>query len=74
MASSWKAHFDEISRLLENSNRHYGIANSNFTDSTIERLEFSIQSVAAIKSALEGHFSGDIDTGFEYKQNLDGPL
>ena len=65
--SSWKAHFDEIQRLLESSRRHYGIANSNFTDMTIERLNFSIQSVVAMKNAIEGHISALSD----YKAYLD---
>ena len=42
--ASWKSHFDEIFRLLESAERQYGVANTNYADVTIERLELAIQS------------------------------
>ena len=37
--NGWNTYFEEISRSLEDTERQYGVANNNFTDYILERLE-----------------------------------
>ena len=73
--ASWKSHFDEICRLLESAERQYGVANTNYADVTIERLELAIQSVLTIRNGMNSFsVAGDTDmssTINDYKGDLD---
>ena len=72
--ASWKSHFDEICRLLESAERQYGVANTNYADVTIERLELAIQSVLTIRNGMNSFsVAGDTDmssTINDYKGDL----
>ena len=36
---TWTTYFNDISRFLEGAERQYGVANANFCEYVIERLE-----------------------------------
>lgn len=40
--NGWSTYFQEISRLLEDADRQYGVANNNRTDYILERLEMTL--------------------------------
>ena len=42
--AGWASHFRELHSLLESSERHYGIANAQFSDNMVERFELAIHS------------------------------
>ena len=45
--------FDEIIKLLQETDRQYGIANSNYTEYALERLEYCIITCSTIRERLE---------------------
>ena len=45
--------FDEIIKLLQETDRQYGIANFSYTDYALERLEHSIITCTTIRERLE---------------------
>lgn len=42
--NGWSTYFAEISRLLEDAERQYGVANNNLTEYILERLEMTLSS------------------------------
>ena len=40
--SGWTSYFDEISRLLDDAERQYGVANISYTEYVLERLEITL--------------------------------
>jgi hypothetical protein len=40
--NGWSTYFQEITRLLEDADRQYGVANNNLTDYMLERLEMTL--------------------------------
>jgi len=49
----WSAYFDGISQLLEEAARHYGVANPQYTEYVLGRMELSITSCRSLKSDME---------------------
>lgn len=52
--------FDEIIKLLQETDRQYGIANSSYTDYAMERLEHAIITCTTIRERLEVRSSLDL--------------
>ena len=50
---SWVSFFQELSSLLETSERRFGIANSVLADHLIERFELAVQSCTTIVASLD---------------------
>ena len=43
LLNGWSTYFQEITRLLEDAERQYGVANNNLTDYILERLEMTVR-------------------------------
>ena len=52
---SWSSYFEEIIRLLEDSNRQYGVANLSYTHYVLERLEICLQTSSATNNTSQYH-------------------
>ena len=53
MSADLTEFFDEIIKLLQETDRQYGIANSSFTDYAMERLEHCIITCTTIRERLQ---------------------
>ena len=62
MGSTICEFFDEIIKLLQEIDRQYGIANANFTDYALGRLEHCIIACTTIKDRLE------MDSGLDLEE------
>ena len=52
---------DDVARLVENGERQYGIANANYTEYFVERLEICILSCIELKDFIEGRSRSGLD-------------
>jgi len=59
MASEVYEFFDEITKLVEEGERQYGVANLDYTEYFIERLELCIVSCMSLQNRLQD--SGSVD-------------
>ena len=70
---SWISFFQEVSSLLETSERRFGIANSVLADHRIERFELAVQLCTTIVASLDNpssslnHTEQAIITGYKTK-------
>ena len=53
MAARWQAFFDGLSEFLGNADRQFGIANQQYTEYVIERLQLFCRDVGILKDFLE---------------------
>ena len=51
---------DEITKLVEDGERHYGVANASYTEYFIERLELSVTSCIELKDRIESRYEADL--------------
>ena len=51
----WSGYFEEIVRLLSNGERQYGIANHDYTDYMLQRLEFCYTTCLEILDLVQHH-------------------
>lgn len=58
MATAWGRYFRELSLLLEEGERQYGIANRRYTDYILERLEFIRSACSELLHHLRHHTAG----------------
>lgn len=49
----WRSFFNKVASFLEGAEQHYGVANENFTEFVVDRLDLIIQSC----NAINDHFS-----------------
>ena len=69
---TWTRYFDDISRFLDGAERQYGIANANFCEYVLERLEVCIDTCSSLRDHMvTGGASGDEDIIEEYRSNLE---
>lgn len=53
VSTGWSLYFDLMMRLLEESQRQYGIANQTLTQHFIERIEHAIQTCRDLRNLIE---------------------
>ena len=53
--TGWKNFFEEVVKLLSEGERQYGLANRNYTDYTLERLELCLTTCTEIRNLVQGH-------------------
>ena len=46
---------DEITKLVEDGERQYGVANANYAEYFVERLELSVTSCIELRDRIQGH-------------------
>ena len=49
----WSGFYEELVKLLEEAERHYGVANKQYTEYILERLEFSIHSCRLLGETMD---------------------
>jgi hypothetical protein len=49
----WSSYFTGVIHFLEESERHYGVANQQFTKFVLERLEITQRTCRVIKMAID---------------------
>lgn len=54
MAAGWQAFFDGLPEFLRNADRQFGIANQQYTEYVIERLQKFSRKVCILKEFLFG--------------------
>lgn len=70
---AWTRYFADISQFLEGAERQYGIANENFCDYVLERLEVCIGACSNLHDHMGTEvYSGDEDIIEQYRSNLEG--
>ena len=70
---TWTTYFNDISRFLEGAERQYGVANANFCEYVIERLELCIDTCTNLcDHMVSAGSSGDEAVVEEYRANIEG--
>ena len=70
----WTGFSREIMDLVNIGERHYGVANANYSDCMVERLELAIHSCQAIANGLSvasSNVSSDEESVTEYKDCIE---
>lgn len=70
----WTGFFREVIDLVNTGERRYGVANTNYSDYMVERLELAIQSCQAIANGLSvasSDVSSDEESVTEYKECIE---
>ena len=57
----WDPFFEELSRMLRSSNRQFGIANAQYSEYIIDRLELAVANVTNLQSFCRNQPSHDIE-------------
>ena len=53
--AGWSTYFDVIIQLLQEADRQYGVANQQYTQHVLERLEFSVHTCRIIRTQMESN-------------------
>ncbi len=53
--NGWEVYFKEVTSLLEQGERQYGLANRNYTDYFLERLELTLSTCSELAHHLRQH-------------------
>ena len=73
--SAWTRYFADISQFLEGAERQYGVANENFCEYVLERLEVCIGTCSNLRDHMvTGVASGDEEIIEETRSHLEGLL
>ena len=71
----WKSFFDEVASFIEGIERQYGVANENFTEYVVDRLELIIRSCTVISDrfaavTVESLSEDDRSVVLEYQSSV----
>lgn len=63
---------DEITRIVEDGDRQYGVANARFTEYFIERIELCIVTCSDLRDRMQDDGSGRSSRLLYYTESVDG--
>lgn len=61
---AWERFFGELSSFIRSANRQFGLANINFAEFVVDRLEVFIVSVSTLSYLFQANISSDVGASF----------